>query len=208
MAAPSVVCYIELDIDEEARMIKDLILQNRSYRRFHQDVAISEEMLRELVDLARLSPSAANQQALKYVISGDAEKNARIFPAVVWAAALPDWPGPEEGEKPSAYIIIVEDTEIKQKFGVDHGIVAQSILLGAVEKGLGGCMIGSIRKDVLRQAIDLAPRYEIALLLALGKPREKVVIEAMRPDGDVRYWRDSDKTHHVPKRALDEIIIG
>ncbi len=189
-------------------MIKDLILQNRSYRRFHQDVAISEEMLRELVDLARLSPSAANQQALKYVISGDAEKNARIFPAVVWAAALPDWPGPEEGEKPSAYIIIVEDTEIKQKFGVDHGIVAQSILLGAVEKGLGGCMIGSIRKDVLRQAIDLAPRYEIALLLALGKPREKVVIEAMRPDGDVRYWRDSDKTHHVPKRALDEIIIG
>ena len=189
-------------------MIKDLILQNRSYRRFFQDVAISEETLRELVDLARLSPSAANQQALKYVISGDAEKNARIFPSVVWAAALPDWPGPEEGEKPSAYIIIVEDTEIKQKFGVDHGIVAQSILLGAVEKGLGGCMIGSIRKDVLRQAIDLAPRYEIALLLALGKPKEKVVIEAMRPDGDVRYWRDSDKTHHVPKRALDEIIIG
>lgn len=188
-------------------MIKDLILQNRSYRRFHQDVAVSEETLRELVDLARLSPSAANQQALKYVISGDAEKNARIFPAVVWAAALPDWPGPEEGEKPSAYIIIVEDTEIKQKFGVDHGIVAQSILLGAVEKGLGGCMIGSIRKDVLREAIDLAPRYEIVLLLALGKPKEKVVIEAMRPDGDVRYWRDSEKTHHVPKRALDEIIL-
>lgn len=208
MTLPSVVCYIGLDINEEARMIKDLILQNRSYRRFFQDVAISEETLRELVDLARLSPSAANQQALKYVISGDAEKNARIFPSVVWAAALPDWPGPEEGEKPSAYIIIVEDTEIKQKFGVDHGIVAQSILLGAVEKGLGGCMIGSIRKDVLRQAIDLAPRYEIALLLALGKPKEKVVIEAMRPDGDVRYWRDSDKTHHVPKRALDEIILS
>ena len=189
-------------------MIRDLILQNRSYRRFHQDVAISEETLRELVDLARLSPSAANKQALKYVLSSEPEKNARIFPCFVWAAYLKDWAGPEEGEKPSAYIIIVEDTEIKQSFGVDHGIVAQSILLGAVEKGLGGCMIGNLRKDELRQALDIPPRYEIILGLALGKPKEKVVIEAMRPDGDVKYWRDSQGTHHVPKRALDEIIIG
>ncbi len=189
-------------------MIRDLILQNRSYRRFHQDVAISEETLRELVDLARLSPSAANKQAMKYVISGDAEKNARIFPSLAWAAYLPDWAGPEEGEKPSAYIIIVEDTEIKQSFGVDHGIVAQSMLLGAVEKGLGGCMIGSLRKDELRQAIGLAPRYEIVLVLALGKPAEKVVIEQVGPDGNVKYWRDSEGTHHVPKRTLDEIIIG
>ena len=189
-------------------MIKDLILQNRSYRRFHQDVAVSEETLRELVDLARLSPSAANKQALKYVLSGEPEKNARIFPSLAWAASLPDWAGPEEGEKPSAYIIIVEDTEIKQSFGVDHGIVAQSILLGAVEKGLGGCMIGSVRKDVLREAISLAPRYEIALVLALGKPKEKVVVEQVGTDGSVKYWRDSDKTHHVPKRALDEIILG
>ncbi len=189
-------------------MIRDLILQNRSYRRFHQDVAVSEETLRELVDLARLSPSAANMQALKYVISGDAEKNARIFPALAWAAYMTDWAGPEEGEKPSAYIIIVEDTEIKQKFGVDHGIVAQSMLLGAVEKGLGGCMIGSIRKDELRQAIDLAPRYEIVLVVALGKPAEEVVIEPVGPDGSVKYWRDSQGMHHVPKRALDEVIVS
>lgn len=189
-------------------MIKDLILQNRSYRRFYQDEAISEETLRELVDLARLSPSASNMQAMKYVISADPEKNARIFPALAWAAALPDWPGPEEGERPSGYIIIVEDTEIKQKFGVDHGIVAQSMLLGAVEKGLGGCMLGSIRKDELRKALNLPERYEIRLVVALGKPKEKVVVETVGPDGNVKYWRGAEGTHHVPKRALEELIIG
>ncbi|MEE9399907.1 MAG: nitroreductase family protein [Dehalococcoidales bacterium] len=189
-------------------MIRDLILQNRSYRRFYEEVPIEMKTMRELIDLARLSPSAANKQTLKYILSCDPEKNALIFPCLAWAAYLKDWPGPGEGERPSAYVVILEETEIKQSFGVDHGIVAQSILLGAVEKGLGGCMIASIRKDELRQALKIPPRYEILLALALGKPKEKVVIDAVRPDGDIKYWRENNGTHHVPKRLLDDIIIG
>lgn len=189
-------------------MLRALILKNRSYRRFYQDAPITMETLRELVDLARLSPSASNKQALKYILSCDPKKNALIFPCLAWAGYLKGWPGPVEGERPSAYVIIVEDTEIKQSFGCDHGIVAQSILLGAAEKGLGGCMIGSIRKEDLRRALNIPPRYEIILVLALGKPKEKVVIETLEPDGDVRYWRDSDGTHHVPKRRLNDIILS
>ncbi len=189
------------------RMIRDLILKNRSYRRFYQEVSIELETLRELVDLARLSASAGNVQPLKYILSCNPKKNALIFPHLAWAGYLKDWPGPCEGERPSAYIIILGDTEISQSFGCDHGIVAQSILLGATEKGLGGCMIGSIQREGLREALRIPSRYEILLILALGRPRETVIIETVGPTGDIKYWRDSKGIHHVPKRALDDIII-
>ncbi len=189
-------------------MIRDLIIRNRTCRRFHQEVPIELETLRELVDLARLSASAANRQPLKYILSGDPEKNARIFPHLGWAGALRDWPGPAEGERPSAYIIILLDTEIKMVAGCDHGIAAQSIMLGASERGLGGCIHGSAKKAELSKALGIPPRYEILLVLSLGKPKEKAVLETIGTDGNFTYWRDSDNVHHVPKRRLDDIIIG
>ncbi|MBA7668482.1 hypothetical protein ES703_76594 [subsurface metagenome] len=189
-------------------MIRDLILQNRSYRRFHQEVAITEETLRELVDLARYSASATNRQALKYMLSCDSEKNALIFQTLTWAAALKDWPGPAEGERPSAYIIILLDKEIAQAAGCDHGIAAQSILLGAAEKGLGGCMLGSAKRDDLRNNLNIPEQYDIVLVVALGKPAEKVVLETLEPGQPFAYWNDSESVHHVPKRRLDDIIIG
>lgn len=189
-------------------MIRDLIQKNRSYRRFYQDFAIGLDILRELVDLARLSASAANMQPLRYILSCDPQKNALIFPHLEWAGYLKDWPGPSEGEKPSAYIIILGDTEISRPIGCDHGIAAQSILLGATEKGLGGCMIASIEREKLREALKIPSRYEIILVLALGKPKETVVIETVGPDGNIKYWRDSEGKHHVPKLSLDNIIVG
>ena len=188
-------------------MIKDLILKNRSCRRFYQEHSIDMGTLKQLVDLARLSASAGNLQPLKYILSCDPEKNALIFPCLAWAGYLKDWEGPVEGERPSAYIIILGDTQISKVFGCDHGIASQSILLGAAEKGLGGCMIGSIHREQLHNTLHIPERYEILLVLALGKPREKAVIEEIGPDGDIKYWRDSKGVHHVPKRPLDEIII-
>ena len=188
-------------------MIRDLILKNRSYRRFHQETAMELETVRELVDLARLSASAANLQPLKYILSCDPERNAVIFAHLAWAGYLKDWPGPREGERPSAYIVILGDTEVSQSFGCDPGIAAQSILLGATEKGLGGCLIASVQRQGLREALKIPARYEILYVLALGKPKEEVVIETVGSDGDIKYWRDSEGTHHVPKRPLDDIIV-
>jgi len=192
----------------DSSALKDMILTNRSYRRFHQDFSIDEGTLRELVDLARLSASGGNVQGLKYMLSAGTERNGRIFPHLRWAGYLKDWPGPEEGERPSAYIVILGDTEIQKSFGCDHGIAAQSMLLGAAEKGLGGCMIGSIRNDELREALQIPDRYEILLVIALGKPKEKVVLDSVGPDGSIRYWRDGEGTHHVPKRTLKSIIVA
>ncbi len=189
-------------------MLKDLIVTNRSYRRFYEDEAVSRETLRELLDLARLSASGANRQPLKYILSADPARNAAIFPHLGWAGYLKDWPGPAEGERPAAYVVVLGDTAISRSFGVDHGIAAQSILLGATERGLGGCIIASIQREALREALTIDPRYEILLVLALGKPQETVVVEPVGPEGDIKYWRDTDGVHHVPKRALDDLILG
>ena len=188
-------------------MLKDLVRKNRSYRRFHQDVPVDLETLRALVDLARLSASAANLQPLKYILSYDSETNARTFPHTRWAGYLKDWGGPAEGERPAAYIVILGDTEVCKSFGCDHGIAAQSIMLGAAEQGLGGCIIGSIDRDALRHTLDIPKQYEILLVLALGRPKETVVIEDIGPNGDIKYYRDDEGVHHVPKRLLDELIL-
>jgi nitroreductase len=188
-------------------MLRDLVVSNRSYRRFYEDVAIDCEVLKELVDLARLSASGANKQPLKYILSCDADTNALVFPLLGWAGYLKDWPGPAEGERPSAYIIVLGDKDISASVGCDHGIAAQSILLGARERGLGGCMMSSVQRQGLREALNIPARYEIVLVIALGKPKETVVIETVGPDGDIRYYRDDEGVHHVPKRPLEELII-
>lgn len=188
-------------------MLEDLVRKNRSYRRFHQHDPVNLETLRSLVNLAQLSASANNLQPLKYILSCEPGTNALIFPHTRWAGYLKDWPGPAEGERPAAYIVILGDTEIRKSFGCDHGIAAQSIMLGATERGLGGCMIGSIDHDGLRQVLDIPKQYEILLVLALGKPKETVVLEEVGPDGNIRYYRDAEGVHHVPKRSLNELIL-
>jgi nitroreductase len=187
--------------------IRELVSKNRSYRRFYENEPLSEETLRELVELARLSPSAANLQPLRFILSTDSGKNARIFPCLAWAGYLKDWPGPSAGERPSAYIVILGDTSVARSFGCDHGIAAQSMMLGAAERGLGGCMIASIKREALRQALNISVRYEVLLVLALGRPSESVLLEPLGPDGNIRYWRDEQGVHHVPKRSLSELIL-
>jgi len=189
-------------------MLKDMIVKNRSYRRFHQEERITEETLLYLVNLARLSASGANKQPLRYILSSDRAVNEEIYSTVGWAGYLSDWAGPVEGERPAAYIVIVQDKNNKMVGGVDHGIAAQSILLGAVEKGLGGCIIASIQKEKLGIVLGMPEGYEILLVIALGKPKEVVVIEELTVGGDLKYWRDEQQVHHVPKLKLADIILS
>jgi len=188
--------------------ITDLVRDNRSCRRFHQNHKIALETLKELVNLSRISASGANLQPLKYILSCDSKTNADIFSALAWAGYLKDWPGPAEGERPTAYIVVLGDTGITQDVGCDHGIAAQTIMLGAREKGLAGCMLGSINRKLLREILDVPEHLKILLVLALGKPKEEIVLETLEPDGSIRYWRDSEGVHHVPKRKLEDIIVA
>ena len=188
-------------------MIENLMRKNRSCRRFVQQHPVPVEVLKDLINLARLSPSAANRQPLAYILSNDPVVNEAVFPCLGWAAYLRDWSGPEPGEQPVAYIVILGDTRITKQFFSDDGIAAHSILLGAREQGLAGCMIATIKKKELAKALSIPSRYEILLVVALGKPKESAVIESVGEDGDIRYWRDEKGVHHVPKRALNDIIL-
>ncbi len=187
--------------------LKDLVLKNRSYRRFHEDQKITKEQLMELLELARFSASGANKQPLKFLLSCTRETNNKIFLNLGWAGYFPDWDGPKKGERPTAYIVILGDTTISTNYFVDHGIMAQSMLLGAVEMGLGGCMLLSIKKEQLKKELEIPEHLEIVLVIALGVPKEKIVIEDAK-DGEIKYYRDDEQVHHVPKRPLDELIFN
>lgn len=183
-------------------MLRDLVLKNRSCRRFHQDAAIELETLRELVDLARLSASGSNKQALKYILSNDPEKNALIFKNIGLAGV------PTEEESPAAYIIILGDKKISETFGCDHGIAAQTILLGATELGFSGCMVAIIKKEELAKSLEIPSHFEVLLVLILGKSKEDPIIDTEFKEGTNMSWVDSEGVRHVPKRSLDDIILA
>ena len=189
-------------------MLKDLVKQCRSYRRFYQDTAIPYNELADMVDTARLAASASNAQALKFKILCTPEECADIFPYIAWAGALKDWDGPEEGERPSAYIVIACDLAIGKNKQWDDGITAQTIMLAAVEKGYGGCMMLSFERTALCRILNLdLERAFPELVLALGKPKEQVEIVPVGEDGSTTYYRDENQVHYVPKRQLKDVLL-
>ena len=188
--------------------LAELVRKNRSYRRFDGSHRITAQTVRELVELARLTPSAMNRQPLKYVITTGTEANARVFDTLSWAGSLKEWDGPEAAERPTAYIVVLVDKELNPNAANDIGIAAQTILLGAVSKGLGGCMLGAIKRPALKAALSIPDELDVGLVIALGKPVERVVLQDVPPGSSITYYRDDEQTHYVPKRTLAEIVIA
>lgn len=186
-------------------ILKDLLLKNRSYRRFDQDRRLTEEELIQFVALTRWCASGRNAQPLKYMLITNKEQCEDVFPHLAWAGYLTDWEGPQEGERPAAYLIQLLDTRIVENCLCDDGIQAQTIMLGAVEKGYGGCIIKAFKNEALREVLQLPGYLKIMYVLALGVPKEQVVIEKMT-DESYKYWRDTEGKHHVPKREIEELI--
>jgi nitroreductase len=189
-------------------MFKKLLKANRSFRRFDESVRITKKQITGLIDLTRYCPSAGNLQQLRYFYSIDKRTNKLIFQQVSWAAYLRDWDGPLDGERPTAFIIMLGPKDISKHLPMDVGIAAQTILLGAAELGLGGCQIASAKKEELQKALNLPAELDIVLVLAIGKPVEQVVLEKVIDPDDIEYWRDEYSVHHVPKRALKDLIVN
>lgn len=193
---------------EKMLMLKDLVIKNRSYRRFDENYEISEKELLEMIDTARFTPSTVNSQALKFMPVNDKEKCGKVFETLAWAGLLKDWSGPAEGERPSAYIIILCDLAIGSNKMYDDGIAAQTLMLSAVEKGFGGCILGAINRERLASNLGIdTEKYSIDLVLALGKPAENISLVDLPESGSTAYYRDEKGNHFVPKRSLEELII-
>lgn len=188
-------------------MFQDLVKKSRSCRRFYGNKAVTKEQLIQLVELARVSPSAANLQPLKYMLVCEQAFNEKVYAAIGWAGYLKDWEGPVKDERPAGYIIMLRDKKLTKTMTMDEGIAAQSMFLGAANLGLGGCMIGNIKKAELAEALQIPKQYEVALILAFGYPKEEIVIDDMKNSDDIKYYRDENQVHHVPKRPLEELIV-
>ncbi len=188
-------------------MIKNLVKTSRSYRKFYEE-EVSYETLKELIEIARYVPSTVNSQPLKFMLVNDKDGNAKVFSTLAWAGLLKEWNGPDEGERPSAYIVILGDLSIGKNKHLDVGITAQTIMLGAVDMGLGGCMFGSIQREKLASLLNIdLEKYSIELVLALGKPKEEVRIVDLPENGSTAYYRDENNIHYVPKRSVEDLIV-
>jgi len=190
--------------------MQEIIARTRTFRRFNQKEVISTAVLHELIDLARLGGSARNCQPWQYMVVNDPELCAKIFPHLGWAGYLSDWKGPSEGERPSAYILcLLNSNWLKGSEGeaqFDLGVATQNILLGAMAKRIGGCRIGAFNPN-LATLFQLPEHLRLSLVIALGKPRETVILEEGKGDDDIKYWRDEHGVHHVPKRSLESCLI-
>lgn len=191
--------------------MQEIIARTRTFRRFVEKERIETAVLRDLVDLARLGGSARNGQPWQYMIVNEAELCAKVFPFLGWAGYLSDWKGPVEGERPSAYILCLlnrdwlKGPESEAQF--DLGIATQNMLLGAMEHRIGGCRIGAFNPQ-LADLFEMPENLSLSLVVALGKPRETVIMEECKEDDDIKYWRDSNGVHHVPKRSLTSCLIS
>ncbi|AAM71591.1 MAG TPA: nitroreductase [Chlorobaculum sp.] len=191
----------------EIMKLRELVARSRSIRRFDEHVAVNDATLRDLVELVCYTPSAANRQLLRFLPVTGADMSDKVFPCLKWAGYLEDWPGPEPGERPAAALVMLCRNEDLPGAACDSGIAAQTIMLGAAEKELGGCIVAAIDRERLMASLGIPDAWTVLLVIALGKPAETVVIDQIKPGDDIRYWRDKHGIHHVPKRQVDELLV-
>ena len=192
-------------------MIRELAEKNRSDRGYDETVRLTKEELLDFVDCARVCASSVNLQPLKYFLAWEKETVDKIQAETHWAKALPELSLPHPGKCPTAFIVICDDKRIApnpDRFRADEGIVAQTMLLRAVEMGYGGCMIGNFRPERLSAVLDLPEYIFPMLIVAFGKPDETVVLTEAQPGDDVHYYRDEDDVHYVPKRTVGELVLN
>ncbi len=188
-------------------IIKSLLEENRSIRRFDFSKKIEDSTLKKLVELTRYCASGRNLQPLRYrIVSTETECKA-IFPYLAWAGYYKDWEGPEEKERPAAYIIQCMDTSLAPDCLCDDGLQLEAITLGATASGIGGCIIKSFNMQKIAEILHIQPRFKPRYVLALGYPVEKAKIVDLNDEGDIRYYRDSEQIQCVPKRPITELLL-
>lgn len=192
-------------------MLKDIVKYSRSYRGYDETYRFTKEELMDFVDCARYAPSSVNAQPFRYYISWEKEEVDIIQGLTKWARALPDMQLPHKGKCPTAFVIICQDTNLSDamnRYHRDVGIVAQTMLLAAAEKGLGGCMIGNFGAQSVKETLKLPENLQPMLIVAFGKPDEKIVLTEIEEGESIKYYRDENDVHYVPKRKLQDIVVS
>lgn len=195
-------------MNNKFEILENLLLADRSVRRFDESHSIERTVLDQIIGLVRLCASGRNLQPLRYyIVTKDSEKEA-LFPALAWAGYYKDWDGPSKGERPSAYIVQCLDTELADDCLCDDGLQLQAITLGATACGLSCCIIKAFNPKMVTESVNLPDRYRPRYVVAIGQAAENISIVDLPDNGDYRYYRDEDDTQCVPKRPVESIIIN
>lgn len=186
---------------------EELVKSNRTCRRFDESKEVKREELLEIIELTRYIASGANKQALRYLLVNKNEDNEKVFSNIAWAGYLKDWPGPIDGERPRAYILLAEDEKYAKAMPEDVGIAAQTITLAARDKEMAACMFKAFRGKGIKEEFSLDKDINILMVIAIGYPVEEAVVDDISADEDIKYYRDENARHHVPKFTIDNIVI-
>lgn len=190
--------------EEQKLRVYELILKRRTIRRFRQQ-RIPDELLDKMVNAGRLAPSGANLQPLEFIIVNNVELVNKVFPNLKWAGYIAPLGNPPEGKRPMAYIVVLINTDIKNKSGeIDAAAAIENMILTALEDNVGSCWLGAIDRDQLRKIFKIPIQYQIDSILALGYPDESPVVEEVKDS--IKYWKDKNGVLHVPKRKFLDIV--
>ena len=185
-------------------MFLDLVKSCRSYRRFDTSRKITEDELLSIAEAVRYTPSAANLQRIRLQLITSQSECDTVFSSLRFAAYLKDWAGPTEEERPVAYVVFLSECELDNNLAIDLGICSEALALSAAERGVGACIFRSFDKDILAPVLRVG--FVPHEVIALGYPSETVLVEDAL-NGEIKYYRDAEDRHVVPKRPMSEIVI-
>jgi nitroreductase len=195
---------IRINIKGGIKLINKLIKETRSFRRFTRDKITTKEF-ENVIELARFSGSARNAQCIRYILITEDEMCNKIFSYTKWAGYI-DW-NPSIEDSPTGYILMLNDKSIgipENLFHFDMGIASQNIMLKLRDMKYGGCLIGAYNKSKIREILDISSDYDMGILIAIGKPNEKV--EIVDSENEIKYFRKNE-IHYVPKLKRDKLIL-
>ena len=186
---------------------KELVKSNRTCRRYDGTKSITRQDLLDLVDLVRYAPCGKNKQALRFALVADEETKARVFDNIFWAGFLKDWDGPIEGERPGGYILVFDDNDYGRAMVEDVGLAGQTLALGARAGGKAVCIFKAFKEKEIKEALGLGDNFNLLMVVAVGYPLEEVVIDDIHAGDDIKYYRDQDQVHHVPKIVTEDLLV-
>lgn len=154
----------------------DIFLNRRSVRRY-KDTPVDEEMLLQICEAARMSPSWGNLQCGELIIMKNDETKAFLAsmlsaknPATKAITAAPVVIGVCGAPAKSGFYKGQQSTRYKHWFLYDLGIISQTICLKAWELGLGTVIVGSFQHDKVEEYLKVPEGLELVALIPLGYP--------------------------------------
>lgn len=161
------------------------VIRNRYSVRAYQPKPVEEQKLHNVLEAARLAPSARNVQEWRFVVVRDAATRARLATAANNQHFV--------GTAPVVIACCGTNTDYVMRGGqtaypIDLAIAIDHMTLQAVAEGLGTCWIGSFYEDQVRDILGIPADARVVELLTLGYPADTPSTKSRLPADQIIAW--------------------